>query len=54
MPEAKVGGGLLIREHIWHVGPEGPVECGESIFRDDRYRVCVACVWVRPARSFGA
>ena len=46
--EAKVGVPVLIREHIWHVDPDGPVQYGESIFRGDRYQGSVEFISVRP------
>lgn len=35
----KVGAPVLVREHIWYVDPEGPVQYGRSIFRGDRYEM---------------
>lgn len=39
--ETKVGAPVLIREHIWYVDPDGPVQYGKSIFRGDRYQMVV-------------
>lgn len=39
--ETKVGAPVLIREHIWYFEPEGPMQCGKSIFRGDRYQMLV-------------
>jgi GntR family transcriptional regulator len=51
--EAKVGAPLLIREHVWHLDPDGPVQYGKSIFRGDRYQMFVEFTSVRPAPSPG-
>ncbi len=37
--ETKPGAPVLVREHIWYVGPEGPVQYGKSVFRADRYQM---------------
>ncbi len=47
--EAKVGAPLLIREHIWYVDPDGPVQYGKSIFRGDRYQMFVEFAATPPA-----
>jgi len=39
--ETKVGTPVLVREHIWHYEPEGPLQYGKSIFRGDRYQMSV-------------
>lgn len=39
--ETKVGSPVLVREHIWHYEPEGPLQYGKSIFRGDRYQMSV-------------
>lgn len=39
--ETKVGAPVLVREHIWHFEPEGPMQYGKSIFRGDRYQMSV-------------
>jgi GntR family transcriptional regulator len=39
--ETKVGAPVLVREHIWYVDPEGPVQYGKSLFRGDRYEMSV-------------
>ncbi len=47
--EAKVGAPLLIREHIWYVDPDGPVQYGKSLFRGDRYQMFVEFAATPPA-----
>jgi GntR family transcriptional regulator len=37
--QTKVGAPVLVREHIWHYEPEGPMQYGKSIFRGDRYQI---------------
>jgi GntR family transcriptional regulator len=37
--ETRVGAPVLVREHIWYVDPEGPVQYGKSVFRGDRYEM---------------
>jgi GntR family transcriptional regulator len=37
----KTGGAVLVREHVWYVGREGPVQYGRSVFRGDRYEMFV-------------
>jgi GntR family transcriptional regulator len=39
--ETKVGAPVLVREHIWHFEPEGPMQYGKSVFRGDRYQMSV-------------
>jgi GntR family transcriptional regulator len=39
--ETKVGAPVLVREHTWYYEPEGPMQCGKSIFRGDRYQMSV-------------
>ncbi len=39
--ETKVGAPVLVRENIWYLDPEGPVQYGKSIFRGDRYQMFV-------------
>jgi len=39
--ETKVGAAVLVRENIWYVDPEGPVQYGKSVFRGDRYQMFV-------------
>jgi len=39
--ETRVGAPVLVREHVWYVDPEGPVQYGKSIFRGDRYEMRV-------------
>lgn len=39
--ETSVGTPVLVREHIWHYEPEGPLQYGKSIFRGDRYQMSV-------------
>ena len=39
--ETKVGTPVLVRENTWHLEPEGPVQYGKSIFRGDRYQMCI-------------
>jgi GntR family transcriptional regulator len=51
--ETKVGAPLLIREHIWYLDPEGPVQYGKSIFRGDRYQMLVDFTATPPAPSPG-
>ena len=33
------GAPVLVREHIWYVDGIGPVQCGRTIFRGDRYQM---------------
>lgn len=47
--ETKVGTPVLVREHIWYVEPDGPVQYGKSIFRGDRYQMCLEFTSVPPA-----
>jgi len=47
--ETKAGAPLLIREHVWYVDPDGPVQYGKSIFRGDRYQMAVEFTSVPPA-----
>lgn len=37
--EAKAGAPVLIRENIWYVEPEGPIQYGKSLYRGDRYQM---------------
>jgi DNA-binding GntR family transcriptional regulator len=37
--QVKVGAPVLVREHVWHYEPEGPMQYGKSIFRGDRYQI---------------
>lgn len=39
--ETRVGAPVLVREHVWHYDPEGPLQYGKSIFRGDRYQMTV-------------
>lgn len=39
--ETKIGAPVLVREHVWYYDPEGPMQCGKSIFRGDRYQMSV-------------
>ncbi|HSC69874.1 MAG TPA: GntR family transcriptional regulator [Candidatus Methylomirabilis sp.] len=39
--ETKVGAPVLVRENIWHLDPEGPIQYGKSIFRGDVYQMFV-------------
>jgi GntR family transcriptional regulator len=39
--ETAVGAPVLVREHVWYVDPEGPVQYGKSVFRGDRYQMTV-------------
>ena len=34
-----IGAPVLIRENIWYVEPEGPIQYGRSMFRGDRYQM---------------
>jgi DNA-binding GntR family transcriptional regulator len=34
-----IGAPVLIRENVWYVEPEGPVQYGRSLFRGDRYQM---------------
>lgn len=52
--ETKVGAPVLIREHIWYVDPDGPVQYGKSIFRGDRYQMVVEFSSMPPATAPGA
>jgi len=47
--KTKVGAPVFIREHIWYVEPEGPVQYGKSIFRGDRYQMAVDFTSLPPA-----
>jgi GntR family transcriptional regulator len=47
--DTKVGTPVLVREHIWYVEPDGPVQYGKSIFRGDRYQMCLEFTSVPPA-----
>jgi GntR family transcriptional regulator len=33
------GAPVLVREHVWYVDGIGPVQCGRTIFRGDRYQM---------------
>ena len=35
----KAGAPVLIRENIWYVEPEGPIQYGKSLYRGDRYQM---------------
>jgi DNA-binding GntR family transcriptional regulator len=37
--ETKAGTPILIRENIWYVEPEGPIQYGKSLYRGDRYQM---------------
>ena len=37
--ETKAGAPILIRENIWYVEPEGPIQYGKSLYRGDRYQM---------------
>jgi len=37
--ETKAGVPILIRENIWYVEPEGPIQYGKSLYRGDRYQM---------------
>lgn len=39
--ETKVGAPVLVRENTWFLEPEGAVQYGKSIFRGDRYQMCI-------------
>jgi GntR family transcriptional regulator len=39
--EAAAGTPLLVRENTWYLEPEGPIQYGKSIFRGDRYQMCI-------------
>lgn len=39
--ETKVGAPVLVRENIWYLDPEGPVQYGKSIYRGDRFEMVV-------------
>ncbi len=39
--EIPAGSPVLVREHVWHYEPEGPLQYGKSIFRGDRYQMVV-------------
>jgi len=39
--EIMTGSPVLVREHVWHYEPEGPLQYGKSIFRGDRYQMAV-------------
>jgi GntR family transcriptional regulator len=39
--ETKIGAPVLVRENIWYLDPEGPIQYGKSIFRGDRYQMFV-------------
>ncbi len=51
--QTKVGAPVFIREHIWYVDPDGPVQYGKSVFRGDRYQMFVEFTSVRPVHSRG-
>jgi len=34
-----IGASVLVRENIWYVEPEGPIQYGKSMFRGDRYQM---------------
>jgi GntR family transcriptional regulator len=33
------GAPVLVREHVWYVDGIGPVQCGRTVFRGDRYQM---------------
>jgi GntR family transcriptional regulator len=37
----KAGLPVLIRENIWYLDPAGPIQFGKTIFRGDRYQMCL-------------
>jgi GntR family transcriptional regulator len=37
--ETRLGAPVLIRENIWYVEPEGPIQYGKSLYRGDRYQM---------------
>ncbi len=37
--ETGPGAPVLVREHVWFVEPEGPIQYGKSVFRADRYQM---------------
>jgi GntR family transcriptional regulator len=39
--KTKLGAPVLVRENTWYLEPEGPIQYGKSIFRGDRYQMCV-------------
>jgi GntR family transcriptional regulator len=39
--DTKVGTPVLVRENTWYLEPEGPIQYGKSIFRGDRYQMCI-------------
>jgi len=39
--ETNVGAPVLVRENTWYLEPEGPIQYGKSIFRGDRYQMCI-------------
>jgi GntR family transcriptional regulator len=51
--ETKIGSPVLVREHIWYLDPDGPVQYGKSIFRGDRYQMVVEFTSVPPAQTPG-
>ena len=34
-----IGASVLVRENIWYIEPEGPIQYGKSMFRGDRYQM---------------
>jgi GntR family transcriptional regulator len=52
--ETKVGAPVLVRENIWYVDPEGPIQYGKSVFRGDRYQMFVEFSSVPLAPTPGA
>ncbi len=39
--ETTVGAPVLVRENTWYLEPEGAIQYGKSIFRGDRYQMCI-------------
>jgi DNA-binding GntR family transcriptional regulator len=39
--ETSLGAPVLVRENTWYLEPEGPIQYGKSIFRGDRYQMCI-------------
>ncbi len=37
--QIKAGAPVLVREHVWFVEPERPIQYGKSVFRADRYQM---------------
>jgi GntR family transcriptional regulator len=52
--QTRAGAPVLVREHVWYVDREGPVQYGKSLFRGDRYEMSVDFLSTPDVRKTGA